>query len=532
MIPPTHLVAALDFPSWLAASTKLELGDLPVVGLYLLILALLSIFGFHRYQLLYLYRKHRDGVTAAPVVRFAALPRVTVQLPIYNERFVVAELIEAVCRLDYPRELLQIQVLDDSTDDTVEVARAAVEHWAGLGYPIDYLHRPHRQGYKAGALAEGLKSARGEFIAIFDADFSPHADFLHRTIHHFSDPAVGMVQARWSYRNRGQSLLTQVQAMFLDGHFVFEHGARARSGRFFNFNGTAGVLRRTMIEDAGGWQHDTLTEDTDLSYRAQMRGWKFIYRPDIEVPSELPTEMASFHAQQARWAKGLIQTAKKLLPRLLRCDLPLATKIEGAYHLGANISFPLMLLLTAIMLPAVSARFSENDPRLLWIDLPLFFATFSSISGFYALAQKELFPQNWKQRIPLVPLLLAVGIGLTFSNTKAVIEALLGIASPFQRTAKYASGRGSDSALRKRYRARAGVFPFANLAAGLYFAAAAIYSIEIGNWPSLPFLTLFAFGFGYTGIVGLWQAFEHRRPAVGGLGMGDESIASSAGRIA
>ena len=526
MIPFTQFFVELDFSGWIAADGRLEVGELSVVGLYLVILALLSVFGLHRYHLLYLYRKHRDRAALPPTERFETLPRVTVQLPIYNERFVVAQVIEAACGLDYPRELLQIQVLDDSTDDTAEVGRSAVEHWARLGHAIEYLHRPHRHGYKAGALSEGLKSATGEFIAIFDADFSPHPDFLHRMIHHFTNPAVGMVQARWSYRNREHSLLTQVQAMLLDGHFVFEHGARSRSGRFFNFNGTAGVLRRSMIDDAGGWQHDTLTEDTDLSYRAQMKGWKFVYRPDIEVPSELPAEMASFQAQQARWAKGLIQTAKKLLPRLFRCEVPLTTKIEGAYHLGANISFPLMLLLTAIMLPAVTARYGLSDPRLLWIDLPLFFATFSSIATFYLLAQRELYPGEWRQRMQLVPLLLAVGIGLTFTNTKAVMEALLGIASPFQRTAKHAVGCRGARGDRRRYHSRAGVFPLVNLAAGLYFGLATVYSIGIGNWPSLPFLTLFAFGFGYTGVVSLWQAFGYRRGTVGGFGMRGKSIAS------
>ena len=473
--------------------------DLATVTAYFVTMGILSVYGFHRYQLIYLYYKRRPEVGEAPARRFENLPSVTVQLPIYNEQYVVEQLIETVCRLDYPRQLLQIQVLDDSTDETRSIAKAAAERIAALGYPIEYLHRDHRRGYKAGALQAGLERARGELIAVFDADFSPNPDFLRRTVDYFTDPQVGMVQARWSYRNRDQSLLTQVQAVLLDGHFVFEHGGRSRSGRFFNFNGTAGVLRRAMIEDAGGWQHDTLTEDTDLSYRAQLKGWKFLYLPHVEVPSELPAEMASFQTQQARWAKGLIQTGKKILPRLLRSDLPWAVKIEACFHLTANLSYPLVVLLSVLLLPSLIVRFYVFDGYLLLLDLPLFLGTFSSLTTFYLLSQKELFPRHWRRRMLLVPAIVAVGIGLTITNTKAVLEALLGIASPFERTAKYSTDRRRARLARLKYRPTCGWLPAANFVIGCYFAGCLIYCALIGNWPTMPFLALFVTGYFLTG---------------------------------
>ncbi len=284
--------------------------DLAIMLPYFFVMIILAAYGIHRYALVYNYYKNRKHVPGPPP-EIAAWPKVTVQLPIYNERYVIERLVEAVSQFDYPRELLEIQVLDDSTDQTQQIARDCVERYRALGLPICYIHRDNREGYKAGALQEGLKSATGEFVAVFDADFIPPADFLRRTVPYFADEKLAMVQTRWSYINRNYSALTEVEAILLDGHFVIEHSARYRSGLFFNFNGTAGIWRRNAIEDAGGWQHDTLTEDTDLSYRAQLRGWHFLYLPDIECPSELPVEMNAFKSQQARWAKGLMQTAKK-----------------------------------------------------------------------------------------------------------------------------------------------------------------------------------------------------------------------------
>src|SRR5262249_14633961 len=273
---------------------------------------------------------------ALPLPPPERLPRVTVQLPLYNEMYVVERLLESVCAIDYPRDLLEIQVLDDSTDETQAIASAAVARYREKGFDVQYLHRDERTGYKAGALDAGLQSAKGEFVLIFDADFIAPPEVLRTTLGHFADPRVGMVQVRWGHINREYSLLTQVQSVLLDGHFVLEHGGRNRAGRFFNFNGTAGVWRPTGSEDAGGWQHGTLTEDRDLSYRAQMRGWRFVFVQDVVSPAEVPVEMNAFKSQQHRWAKGSIQTCRKLLPRILASPLPLPIKVEAAFHLTAN----------------------------------------------------------------------------------------------------------------------------------------------------------------------------------------------------
>src|SRR5206468_12102683 len=312
-----------------------------------------------------------------------------------------------------------------------------VERYQALGYPIHYIHRNNRQGFKAGALKEGMEKVSSELIAIFDADFVPPEDWLMRVVHHFTDAKVGMVQTRWTHLNRDYSFLTNVEAILLDGHFVLEHGGRSRAGVFFNFNGTAGMWRRQAIEEAGGWEHDTLTEDTDLSYRAQLKGWKFKYLQDVECPAELPIEMTAFKTQQARWAKGLIQTGKKILPKVFSSDVPRKVKVEAWYHLTANISYPLMIVLSTLLLPAMIIRFYQGWFQMLVIDLPLFMASTFSISSFYLVSQKELFPTRWPRTFLYLPFLMALGIGLTFTNTKPVMEALFGIQSSFKRTPKY-----------------------------------------------------------------------------------------------
>src|SRR5205823_10289052 len=302
-------------------------------------------------------------------------------------------------------------------DETHPMTERLVKEYRAAGYPIDYIHRPNRHGFKAGALENGLKTATGEIVAIFDADFLPPRDFLERTVHHFADPKVGMVQTRWGYLNRHYNVLTEVQAMLLDGHFVLEHVARSGAGLFFNFNGTAGILRRSMIEDAGGWQHDTLTEDSDLSYRAQLKGWKFVYVPSIECLSELPVETYGFQVQQSRWAKGLTQVAMKLLPTILRSKLPWRVKAEAFFHLTPNISYPLMIAVSALMLPVMIVRFYMGWLEMLLIDLPLIAASSGSISAFYLAAQRELFPKTWKRTFFLLPFLMASGVALTIINT-------------------------------------------------------------------------------------------------------------------
>src|ERR1700733_9767775 len=420
---------------------------------YFIVMIILAFYGIHRYQMVYRYYPNRKNAVGEPKSRFTELTSITLQLPIFNEQFVVDRLIQACCNLDYPADKLEIQVLDDSTDGTVEVAQAAVEAYQSLGHRIEYIHRVNRHGFKAGALDEGLRVATGEFVAIFDADFVPPKDWLMQVVHHFANPKIGMVQTRWTHLNRDYSFLTQVEAILLDGHFVLEHGARARAGLFFNFNGTAGMWRRGVIDEAGGWQHDTLTEDTDLSYRAQIIGWKFKYLLDVECPAEVPIEMTAFKTQQQRWAKGLIQTSKKILPRVFRSDVPLRTKVEAWYHLTANISSPLMVVLSVLLMPAMIIRFYQGWWEMLYIDFPLFLASTFSISSFYLVSQKELFPKHWYKTFLYLPFLMSLGIGLTVTNTKAVMEALFGIHSAFKRPPKYRDQkRGEISKGATKYR--------------------------------------------------------------------------------
>ena len=483
--------------------------DIFILVPYLTILTILAIYGIHRYHLVFLYLKHKNKAVAVPKAKLQQLPKVTVQLPIYNERYVVERLVEAACKIRYPRELLEIQLLDDSTDGTREIAEECVEKHRQLGFDIHHIHRTNRSGFKAGALENGLKVASGEFIAIFDADFIPPENFLVDVIDYFSDPEVGMVQARWGHINREYSLLTQIESVILDGHFMIEHGGRHFSGRFFNFNGTAGMWRRQTIESAGGWQHDTLTEDTDLSYRAQMVGWKFLYLPHIVCPAELPVEMNSFKTQQSRWAKGLIQTAIKLLPRIMRSDLPWKIKIEAFFHLTANIAYPLMIGLSFLLLPAMIVRFNQGWFQMLYIDLPLWLASTASVSTFYLVSQRELYP-DWRTRLRFLPVLMSVGIGLSVSNSKAVIEALLGIRSTFVRTPKYRIESKKDRWVSKAYLRGSGVMPVLELLLGLYFSLVVYYAAANQNYTTIPFLMLFVFGFTYMGLMSLVHRTLHR----------------------
>ena len=481
---------------------------------YFIVMVILAFYGLHRYQLVWLYYRNKKNAArwSEPVARFpdGELPFVTIQLPIFNEQFVIHRLIEACCRLDYPRDRFQIQVLDDSTDETTEVARQIVERYAagvnGMApQPIVYLHRENRYGYKAGALDAGLDSARGEFVAIFDADFVPPRDWVMKVIHHFAEPTIGMVQTRWTHLNRNYSFLTQVEAILLDGHFVLEHGGRSRAGVFFNFNGTAGMWRTRVIAEAGGWQHDTLTEDTDLSYRAQLIGWQFKYLQDVECPAELPIEMTAFKTQQARWAKGLIQTGKKILPRVLKSDAPWHTKLEAWYHLTANLSYPLMIVLSTLLMPAMIIRSYQGWIQMLLIDFPLFMASTMSVSSFYLVSQKELYPGRWYRTFLYLPFLMALGVGLTITNTKAVLEALFGIKSAFARTPKFAVKKKGERSQAHKYRKRLGIIPWIELLIGCYFAFTIWYALSSENYFTIPFLVLFVFGYWYTGLLSLLQ---------------------------
>lgn len=489
---------------------QLEWFDWSILIPYFGLLIILSIYGIHRYEVIRTYFKYRKKLPREAPARFEQLPPVTIQLPLYNERYVVGRLIEEVSKIDYPRPLLQIQVLDDSTDETHAYTEGLVAQYRAAGLPIEYHHRTNRAGFKAGALQEGLKTATGELVAIFDADFVPPPDFLMRTVHFFTDPAVGTVQTRWSYLNREFNVLTEVQAMLLDGHFVLEHGARFGRGLFFNFNGTGGIMRRRMIEDAGGWQHDTLTEDSDLSYRAQLKGWKFVYLPALDCPSELPVEMYGFQVQQSRWAKGLTQVAKKLLPTILKADIPWRLKFEAVMHLTPNISYPMMMMVSALMLPVMIVRFYMGWLQMVFLDLPLIVASFWSISVFYVLAERELYPRNWKRAVFLLPALLAIGVGLTVINTRAVLEALLGIQTSFVRTPKYAIDGRQASAAPAKYRRKSGLLPFIEIGIGSYFLCMVLFAIDVNNYFSLPFLLLFVGGYYWAGFATLIQEYRDR----------------------
>ena len=476
-----------------------------VLGAYFFVLVILAVYGWHRYYLVYLYMKN-PGRPPVPVGELSPLPRVTVQLPIYNELYVADRLIDAVCQIDYPRELLEIQVLDDSIDETRTVAEQAVRRQAARGVDIVYLHRTNRTGFKAGALEAGLAVAKGEFIAIFDADFTPTPDFLRRSMPYLADPEVALVQARWGHINQNYSLLTKIQSILLDGHFVLEHGARSRAGLFFNFNGTAGVWRRAAIRDAGGWQHDTLTEDLDLSYRAQLRGWRFTFLQDLVAPAEVPVEMNAFKSQQHRWAKGSIQTCRKVLPRVLRSNLPLKVKVEAFFHLTANFNYLLMAVLSLLMAPAMVIRYNMGWYEMLLIDIPLFIAATASVGNFYMVSQRELH-SDWTSRLRFLPFLMSIGIGLTVNNTKAVLEAVFNKSSEFTRTPKYRiEGRG-DEWLGKKYHQNFVVQPLIELALGVYFTATVFYALANGIYATLPFLVLFQVGFLYTGLLSLVQQF-------------------------
>jgi cellulose synthase/poly-beta-1,6-N-acetylglucosamine synthase-like glycosyltransferase len=485
----------------------MSVGETLVLATYFFVLVILAVYGWHRYYLVYLYMKNKDRLPV-PSGQLEALPPVTIQLPIYNEMYVADRLIDAVCLIDYPRELLEIQVLDDSTDETRHVAEQAVRRNAAAGIDITYIHRVDRTGYKAGALEAGMQSAKGSFIAIFDADFIPTVDFLQRTVPFFADPKVAMVQARWGHINQDYSLLTKVQSILLDAHFVLEHGGRNRSGHFFNFNGTAGIWRREAIVDAGGWQHDTLTEDLDLSYRAQLRGWQFVFLPDLVAPAEVPVEMNAFKSQQHRWAKGSIQTCRKVLPKILQSNLPLSVKAEAFFHLTANFNYLLMVVLSILMFPSMYVRYNMGWTEMMLIDVPLFFAATFSVANFYMVCQRELFPDTWKSRLKYLPFLMSIGIGLCINNARAVIEALMAKDSgEFARTPKYGIERESDDWQGKKYHQIELTQPLIELGLGLYFTVTVFYALANGIYGTLPFLVLFQVGFLYTGLLSIVQQF-------------------------
>ncbi|MEM1212301.1 MAG: cellulose synthase family protein [Planctomycetota bacterium] len=507
LAPLSTLLAAGAFEQW----------RVPLTVGYVVLLLLIGVYGLHRYWLVATFKKHRRDVPR-PKSKFEELPLVTVQIPMFNEGSVARRIIDAACELDYPLDRLQVQVIDDSTDDTLDVSREAVEYWQAHGVDIELIHRTDRTGFKAGALANAMPKVKGDYIAMFDADFVPPPSFLRRTIHHFTDPGIGMVQTRWDHLNRNDSTLTRSQAIFLDGHFVIEHTARQRSQRWFNFSGTGGVWRVQAIHDAGGWEHDTLTEDMDLSYRAQLAGWRFVHLPRITCPAELPPEMNAFKSQQHRWTKGQMQTAKKILPAVLRSAAPLKVKIEAFFHLTSPLVYLYINLFVLLFYPAIAANVKGSGT---WAGVIFGISMFGmgamSASVFYLFSQRLLKRGFWVTLLQ-IPMMMSVGIGIALSNAIACLEAIFGHQSDFVRTPKYnvnSTPRPAKSSSEPKTNMGLGrIVPIPSLKKwvivlellmGGYMVWCAIAAA--GNpytVVSLPFIVMFGMGYFYVGLSSLW----------------------------
>ena len=475
-----------------------------VLACYFSILIVLCIYGGHRIHITRLFLKSA-GKETKPSQRFAELPVVTVQLPVFNEKYVVERLIDTTVKIDYPREKLHIQVLDDSTDETCQLAEERVNHYRDLGYQIHYIHRADRSGFKAGALANGLKTAQGDFVAVFDADFVPTPDILEKTVHYFRDPKVGMVQTRWDHLNRESNTLTKIQAIMLDAHFAIEHGGRCYSDLFFNFNGTAGLWRRQCIEDAGGWQHDTLTEDLDLSYRAQLKGWRFLFVPNITCPAELPESVLAFKSQQHRWAKGSIQVMRKLLKKIWASKVPISVKTEATFHLTGNLAYLLMVINSVFfVIPSMILRETLPWWQFLILDGTLFTLLSMSFIYFYLMSQKAVLGTIKGQK-RYIPALMAIGIGLGINNTKAVLEAFLGKETPFVRTPKAGLTLASEKKT-NHYLAPKSYWGILEVLLGMFYTGGIIWAIINGKWVSIPFLVIFQNGFLFMGYMTLKES--------------------------
>ncbi|SMB99491.1 Glucomannan 4-beta-mannosyltransferase [Hymenobacter roseosalivarius DSM 11622] len=465
----------------------LEVG---AVALYGMCLVFMLGFSLAQWQLTRLARR---AALAPPVpAPPAQWPHVTVQLPVYNERAVVERIIDAAAALDYPAHLLHIQVLDDSTDESVALAARRVAFHQDRGVRIDHVRRPSRVGYKAGALAHGLTETDGEFVTIFDADFVPAPDFLRRTLPYFAEPEVGVVQTRWGHLNEGESLLTRLQAFGLNAHFLVEQVGRAAGGHFLNFNGTGGVWRRTCIEDAGNWQADTLTEDLDLSYRAQLRGWRFVYRPDIVAPAELPAHLAALKSQQYRWNKGAAETARKHLGRVWRsASLPLATRLHATFHLLNSSVFAVILVMALLSVPLVWVRAHRPEFRPVFQLAAGFLLTFVPLTYYYYTTWRLAGGRaTGRWFVPQFLLFLAVSMGLALHNARAVAEGFWGRATPFVRTPKQGSAAGQST----RATHSRGALPWAEGLLTLYFLAGLGAGLYYGDYSLLPFHLLLVVG--------------------------------------
>jgi cellulose synthase/poly-beta-1,6-N-acetylglucosamine synthase-like glycosyltransferase len=478
--------------------------EIVLIG-YFLSLSILFIFGLHGFIMLFYNRKYKH-VKYQPKQDFECDAKVTIQLPLYNEQYVVERLINATCEIDYPKDKLEIQVLDDSTDETVQIAQEIVKTKQAEGFNIQHIRRNSREGFKAGALKEGLKIAQGDYIAIFDADFIPRKDFLKKTLSFFSSDQVGMVQTRWEHLNGNTSLLTRAQALALDGHFVIEQSVRNRAGFFINFNGTGGVWRKSCIEDAGNWHADTLTEDLDLSYRAQMNGWQFIFLKDFTSPAELPSEINALKSQQFRWTKGAIETAKKILPKLWKSNAPLRVKLQGTFHLTNNFIFPFILLAAILNVPLIFVK-NSGAHELYFAMMSVFVLAFMSSFLFYLYSQKEIHP-DWRKRIALFPLFLAGSMGFALNNSRAVFEGLLNRKSEFVRTPKYKIVDGKESWMGKKYLNRKlGFAVYVELMMAFYCLIGVVSSIYFLELAALPFQLMFFMGFTFVSVTSIKHAF-------------------------
>ncbi|MCX6155795.1 MAG: glycosyltransferase [Candidatus Kapabacteria bacterium] len=470
---------------------------------YFISLSILFGFGLHGIILLYYYKKtanYKHPECSMP----DNAPKVTIQLPMFNEMFVVDRLIKAVCEINYPIDKLEIQVLDDSTDESQSIAKEAVKVFSEKGFNIKYIHRTNRSGYKAGALKAGLETAEGEFVAIFDADFVPNKDFLIKTIPHFFNPNIGMVQTRWEHLNEEDSFLTKAQALALDGHFVIEQQVRNKAGFFINFNGTAGIWRKSTILDAGNWQPDTLTEDLDLSYRAQLRGWKFVYLNDVTSPAELPADINALKTQQFRWTKGAVETAKKLLPMVFKSKLSLKTKLECFVHLTSNIVFPFIIIVAFLNVPVVIIKNTVGGYDTFYSLMSIFVLASISTFLFYMFAQRAIH-LDWRRRLLLFPVFLAGSMGLAVNNTKAVLEALFNKKTGFARTPKAGDNKTAWKKMSYKQR-RVGSMVIFEMVMTFYFLVGIIISARFMEIAAIPFQFMFLMGFGTVAYMSLKHA--------------------------
>lgn len=486
--------------------------DQIVLIVYIVTLLIILVFASHGFIMIYYHNKYLKNEPKKGD-KTNEDKTVTIQLPLYNELYVADRLINAVCELDYPKDKLEIQVLDDSTDETVQIVAETVRQKQALGFDIKHVRRPNREGYKAGALKEGLKTAKGEFVAIFDADFVPHPDFLRKTMPYFTSDEIGLVQTRWEHMNEDYSIITKIQALALNGHFVIEQTVRNRSGFFINFNGTGGIWRKECIFDAGNWHSDTLTEDLDLSYRAQLKGWKFVYLRDITTPSELPAEMNALKAQQFRWTKGAIETCKKILPLVWKSDIPLRVKLQSTFHLTNNFAFPFILLAGILNVPLIFIKNSgPYDP--FFNIMAIFVLGFISSFIFYLFAQKDI-DQDWRKKIALFPLFMAGSMGLAVNNSRAVVEGLLDRKSEFVRTPKMKVMKKEDTFTKNKYikGMKIDSSTIVELILAVYCLIGVVASIYFMELAAIPFQLMFFFGFASIAGLSIKHNWETRKKA-------------------